>query len=83
MIAGLNCLLLGEDIKLIINTTCATSFRTIFFLRFALGIAAFGILFAMCCISCSGMRAYKQSVGRRDYLDQEAMMRMPLMQSQH
>lgn len=61
MIAGLNCLLLGEDINLIVNTTCNKLFNTFYFLRLTLGISAFGILFSLCCTTCSGVRAFKHS----------------------
>lgn len=61
MVAGLNCLLLGEDLNLVSNTLCVRLFNTFYFLRFALGLAAFGILFTMCCTTCSGVRAFKHS----------------------
>lgn len=60
MIAGLNCLLFGEDFKLVIDTTCVRLFNTFYMLRFTLGISAFGILFVMCCSTCSGVRHFKQ-----------------------
>lgn len=57
--AGLNCLILGEDINLIANTACSKLFNTLFLLRLALGLSGFGILFALCCSTCSGVRAFK------------------------
>ncbi len=36
-------------------------FNTFFVSRLTLGIAAFGILFAMCCTVCSGVRHFKHS----------------------
>lgn len=61
MVVGLNCLVLGEDINLISNTTCVRLFNTFYFLRLALGLAAFGILFTLCCATCTGVRAFKHS----------------------
>lgn len=61
MVAGLNCLLLGEDINLLANTACNKLFVTLSMLRLTLGLAAFGILFSMCCTTCSGVRAFKHS----------------------
>lgn len=64
MLAGLNCLILGEDINLIVSTTCSSLFNTFFFLRLTLAMVAFGILFSLCCITCSGVRAYKHNERR-------------------
>lgn len=61
MVAGLNCLVLGEDLNMVSNTACVRLFNTFYFLRFALGLAAFGILFTLCCTTCSGVRAFKHS----------------------
>jgi hypothetical protein len=72
MIAGLNCLLLGEDINLISSTACTKLFTTFYFLRLTLGIAAFGILFTMCCSVCSGVRSYKHSMRRGSILPNES-----------
>jgi len=30
-------------------------------MRYALGISCYGVLFAMCCIVCTGVRHYKHS----------------------
>lgn len=61
ILTGLNCLILGEDINLIVSTTCDSLFNTFFFLRIILGIVSFSILFIICCITFSGVRAYKHS----------------------
>lgn len=61
MIAGLNCLVLGEDLNLMSNTICTKFFITFYYLRLTLGLSAFGILFALCCTTCSGVRAFKHS----------------------
>lgn len=82
MLAGLNCLLLGEDINLIVSTTCSSLFTTIYFLRLTLAMVAFGLLFSVCCITCSGVRAFKNNERRSilpneetklDYGGQESM----------
>lgn len=62
MVAGLNCLVLGEDINLIVSTTCNQLFNSFYFLRLAFGISAFAILFSLCCTTWSGVRAYKISI---------------------
>ena len=61
MIAGLNCLLFGEDFQMIIDTMCVRLFNVFYMLRFTLGIAGFGILFTMCCSVCSGVRHFKHA----------------------
>jgi hypothetical protein len=60
LIAGLNCLLIGEDINDLLNTLCVSNFNTIYLTRLVMGIPSFGILFALCCIICSGRRHQKQ-----------------------
>ena len=67
LIAGFNCRIFGEDISLIINTLCARFFNVFYFLRIALGIGSFGILFTMCCAVCAGTRHYNQGE-RKDKL---------------
>lgn len=57
---GLNCLVIGDDLKLVADTVCTSLYNTIFGLRLPLLFLGFGILFAMCCTTCSGVRAYKQ-----------------------
>lgn len=79
LIAGLNCLLLGDDLNLVISATCTSFFNTFYFLRFSLGLAAFGILFTLCCTTCSGVRAYKHmsrkgSILPKDGMNQESTM---------
>lgn len=61
MIAGLNCQLIGEDLQLVTGSICVSNFNTLYITRLLMGIAAFGILFAMCCIVCSGVRHFKHS----------------------
>lgn len=73
LIAGLNCLLIGEDINMVVDTICVSNFNTIYINRLAMGIAAFGILFALCCIVCSGVRHYKHSE-RKDKISPNFMM---------
>lgn len=74
MISGLNCLILGEDINLISNTTCTKFFNTFFLFRLTLGIAAFGILFMMCCTVCSGVRHYKHSMRKGSIIQNDPSM---------
>ena len=62
MVAGLNCLIFGEDFRRVIDVTCIRLFNVIYLLRFTLGVAGFGILFTMCCSTCSGVRHYKHSI---------------------
>ena len=61
LIAGLNCNIIGEDLETLVNAVCVSNFNTLYITRLLMGIAAFGILFAMCCIVCSGVRHYKHS----------------------
>merc|ERR1711974_268744 len=61
LIAGLNCLLIGEDIVTFVNSVCVTNFNTIYLTRLVMGISSFGILFSLCCIVCSGVRHFKHS----------------------
>jgi len=44
-----------------ISSVCVSNFNTLYITRLLMGIAAFGILFAMCCIVCSGVRHFKHS----------------------
>lgn len=61
LIAGLNCKIIGEDLTLVVGSICVSNFNTLYITRLLMGIAAFGILFAMCCIVCSGVRHFKHS----------------------
>ena len=61
LIVGLNCLLIGEDMIRVVDVLCSEAFNQFYFLRLILGIASFGILFAMCCAVCAGVRHYKHS----------------------
>lgn len=62
LIAGINCLLLGEDIVLTKNTVCVSLFNSFYFLFVTIGTSSFALLFSMCCIVCSGVRHYKQNL---------------------
>jgi hypothetical protein len=61
LVAGLNCVLIGEDIQLFVSTLCVSNFNTVYLTRLIMGISSFGILFALCCIVCSGVRHFKHS----------------------
>jgi len=59
LIAGLNCLVFGEDFQRIENVLCGSLYNNFYVMRFAIGISCYGVLFAMCCIVCTGVRHYK------------------------
>ncbi len=59
LVAGLNCRLFGEGAVRITDTLCSSLFNTFYLSRLIMGIASYGILFAICCIVCSGVRHYK------------------------
>lgn len=61
LIAGLNCKIIGEDLQLMVSSICVSNFNTLYITRLLMGIAAFGILAAMWCIVCSGVRHFKHS----------------------
>lgn len=61
MLAGLNCKLFGEDFSTLYKVTCGSFYKNVYLLRLTIGIACWGILFAMCCIVCTGVRHYKHS----------------------
>jgi hypothetical protein len=68
ILAGLNCLVIGDDINLIFDTFCTRLFNTFFSLRLCLGIASFGILFTICCSACAGIRFYHFSTLQSEIL---------------
>lgn len=61
LVAGLNCLLIGEDIETLVSSICISNFNTLYLTRLVAGISSFGILFALCCIVCSGVRHFKHN----------------------
>lgn len=61
LVAGLNCLLFGEDFQRIQNVMCGSMYYNMYTMRMALGLSCYGVLFAMCCIVCTGVRHYKHS----------------------
>ena len=62
MINGFNCAIFGEDINLLLSTFCSHLYTTTYFLRLGLGIAGIGIVFAMCCGVCTGVRVHKHEL---------------------
>jgi hypothetical protein len=66
MVAGVNCLLIGEDLITTKNTVCVSLFNSLYYLFITIGTASFALLFSMCCIVCSGVRHYKQSIQIND-----------------
>lgn len=60
--AGLNCRVLGEDIVNAKNTICVSLFNSIFFLLVTIGTTSFALLFALCCIVCTGVRHHNHDL---------------------
>lgn len=69
LVAGLNCRLIGEDFVTLSDTFCKNVFTVSYFSRLALGCASFGILFAICCGACTGVRFYKDSIRKLNSVD--------------
>jgi len=59
LVAGLNCRVMGEDIVVAKDTVCVSFFNSVFFLLVTIGTCSFAFLFALCCITCTGVRHYK------------------------
>lgn len=70
LVAGLNCRVFGEDIVRLSNTMCGPVYTTFYLSRLIVGIASYGILFALCCIVCAGVRHYKHGE-RKDKVQQD------------
>lgn len=64
LVAGLNCQVMGEDIVVAKNTVCVSFFNSLFFLLVTMGTSSFALLFALCCITCTGVRHHKQDQTR-------------------
>lgn len=60
LIAGLNCRVIGEDLVIAKNTVCVSFFNSMYFLLLTVGITSFAFLFGICCVTCTGVRHYKQ-----------------------
>lgn len=63
--SGVNCQLIGDDLNLIVSTMCAKFFTSFYILRMVTGMIAFGMLFSICCITCTNVRNYKHSLMRQ------------------
>ena len=61
LVAGLNCLIFGEDFQRIHEVMCGSMYYNMYVMRLAVGISCWGVLFAMCCIVCTGVRHLKHS----------------------
>lgn len=59
MLAGLNCKVFGEDFQRFQKVICGKFYNNLYNLRLTIGISAFGILFSLCCIVCTGVRHFK------------------------
>lgn len=73
LIAGLNCRLIGEDLSTFTNTFCQSVFTVSYFNRLTIGCASFGLLFAMCCGVCTGVRFYKHSIRKLNSVENEGL----------
>ena len=60
VLAGLNCQIFGQDFLAFQNAICGSFYNSLYTLRLTFGIAAWGLLFALCCTVCSGVRHFKQ-----------------------
>ena len=60
VLAGMNCKIFGEDFVRLKNVMCGGFYNNIYGIRLVFGIAAFGMLFSMCCIVCTGVRHFKK-----------------------
>lgn len=59
LVAGLNCLLIGENINTVLDAMCISNFITFYTIRSIMGLTCLIIFFALCCIVCSGVRHFK------------------------
>jgi formyltetrahydrofolate synthetase len=69
LVAGMNCKVIGEDFTTFTTTFCQSLFTVLYFSRLVVGCASFGILFAICCGACTGVRFYKQSIRKLNSID--------------
>jgi hypothetical protein len=69
LVAGMNCQLIGQDFTTITTTFCQSLFTVLFFSRIVVGCASFGILVAICCGACTGVRFYKHSLKKIKSID--------------
>lgn len=61
LVAGLNCLVFGEDFQRIQQIFCGSIYTNMYTMRLAIGIASYGVLFMMCCAVCTGVRHFKHA----------------------
>lgn len=58
------------------DTVCVSLFNSLYFLFVTVGITSFAFLFGICCITCTGVRHYKQDQTRQkiggDYGDKSS-----------
>jgi Na+/alanine symporter len=69
LVAGLNCKLFGEDFQRIQQVMCGSMYYNMYLMRYALGISCYGVLFAMCCIVCTGVRHMKHAERKNQISD--------------
>ena len=61
----MNCRLMGEDVVRMSNSICVSMFNALFFTFVTTGLISFALLFSLCCIVCTGVQHYKDSIKRR------------------
>lgn len=60
-IVGSHCLIMGEDAVKLVDTICTRTFNQLYVIAAPLSLIAFGMLFAMCCSVCTGVRMLNNS----------------------
>lgn len=55
------------------NVICGSFYNNMYIIRLTFGISAWGILFAMCCIVCTGVRHFKQVDKMKKIADMDMM----------
>lgn len=67
LLTGLDCRLLSEDGVNAKESLCITSFNRIYFTLVTVGILAFSLFFALCCIVCFNVRHYQKSIQKEEH----------------
>lgn len=68
LIAGLNCKVIAEDVTLVIQTICDSTFAYVFFQRIMFAIAGWAIMILACFTVCFGVRSFRMSQVPTDHL---------------
>lgn len=56
---------MGEDVVRMNNSICISMFNSLFFTFVTTGLISFSLLFGLCCIICTGVQHYKDSIKRK------------------